>query len=196
MAFEDASRVPRASGVAPEPSLLLAAAGAQPGSLATALEDAKWDSLLESLPNAFYSQALHIGAFICTEAMRLADRCQRLLTFQLSVGFQDLDRNALKAAVCGVASGAGVSSRSTDLLIISDLLPADQPEVLERLTALAARALPSGGHCALLHWTDDSPCGTSGEAGAEAFVRLAQSRLLPLRRRRTPDFRLDILERV
>lgn len=161
-----------------------------------AFEDAKWGSLLESLPNGFYEQVVLFGSLICDEAMRIADRCGRLLSFQLSGSFGHIDAAALKAAVSGAAAGAGVVSRSTDLLIISDLLCTESDRELERVAALTARALPSGGHCALLHRADGSLCGASGEAGAERFVRIASNRLQPLLRRRTPDFRLDILERI
>jgi len=199
MPFEDAARGPfrelyQGCSGAPE------ALGQEPVGAATGLmdafEDAKWRSLLESLPNNFYKQAVLFGSLICDEAMRLADRCGRFLSFQLGGHAGPLDGPALKAALSGAATGAGVSSRSTDLVIISDLLCTESDRELERLAALTARALPTGGHCALLHWADGSLCGASGEAGAERFVRIANSRLQPLLRRRTPDFRLDILERV
>lgn len=167
-----------------------------PATFLGAFEDAKWGSLIESLPNSFYQQAVLFGSLICEEAMRIASRCGRLLSFQLSDQAGSLDTAALKAALAGAAAGGPVVSRATDLVIISDLLSTESDRELERAAALAARALPSGGHCALLHWADGSLCGASGEAGAERFVRIAQNRFQPLLRRRTPDFRLDILERI
>lgn len=156
-----------------------------------AFEAAKWGSLLESLPNACYAQALHLGTTVCEEAKQLAQRCGRLLSFQ----FADpcLDREVVRAAV---ANSPAAGARSADLVIISDLLCARDAEQLERLVKWTVRLLPVGGHCALLHWAEGSPFNTVSEEGVKAFIERAQPRLQPLLRRRTPDFRLDILERI
>lgn len=157
-----------------------------------AFEAAKWGSLLESLPNACYAQALHLGTTVCEEAKHLAQRCGRLLSFQ----FADpcLDREVVRAAVAGSPAAAG--ARSADLVIISDLLCAQEAEQLDRLVKWTVRLLPVGGHCALLHWAEGSPFNAASEEGVQAFIARSQPRLQPLLRRRTPDFRLDILERI
>ncbi|MBY0448841.1 MAG: hypothetical protein K2P95_09145 [Hyphomonadaceae bacterium] len=159
-----------------------------------AFEAAKWGSLLESLPNACYAQALHLGTTVCEEAKHLALRCGRLLSFQ----FADpcLDREAVRAAVAGASAATAGGARSADLVIISDLLCVQEGDQLERLVKWTLRLLPVGGHCALLHWAEGSPFNDASEDGVQLFIERTQPRLQPILRRRTPDFRLDILERI
>lgn len=167
------------------------AAQAGTASMNDALENAKWGALVESLPQAFYDRALLLGARLRQEVTKISEHCGRLLTLQFGTR---VDRKSVQEAILSLSPDGG--ARSTDLLIIADMLGCGGADDIGRLAALTARALPRGGHCALLHWTDGSLCGASGEAGAEEFVRLAQPRLQPLLRRRTPEFRLDILERA
>lgn len=167
------------------------AAPAGTASMNEALENAKWGALIESLPQAFYGRALLLGARLRQEVTKISEHCGRLLTLQFGT---QVDRRSVQEAIASLSPDGG--ARSTDLLIIADMLGCGAPSEIGRLAALTARALPRGGHCALLHWTDGALCGVSGEAGAEEFVRLAQPRLQPLLRRRTPEFRLDILERA
>ncbi len=171
-----------------------AAASLRLPSMSDAMENAKWGALVESLPQAFYERAVLLGTLLRQEAARVAEHCGRLLTLHFGTAGPKLDRLSVQEAIAGLSPGA--RARSTDLLIIADVLGCSNEGDIGRLAALTARALPRGGHCALLHWTDGSLCGDSGEAGAEDFVRLAQPRLQPLLRRRTPEFRLDILERT
>lgn len=159
-----------------------------------AMENAKWGALLDSLPQAFYERVLLLGTMLRQEAARVSDHCGRLLTLHFGTSDAKLDRVSVDDAIASLSPGA--RARSADLLIIADVLGCSSEKDIGRLAALTARALPRGGHCALLHWSDGSLCGDSGEAGAEEFVRLAQPRLQPLLRRRTPEFRLDILERA
>lgn len=156
--------------------------------LMAAFLQAKWGALLEALPNAFYAHAVLLGAAISQEAQRLAERCGDLMTLSVKA-----DAVAVAAAL---ATASGPQARAADLVIVSDLLRLGEETRLQQFAALAARALPPGGHLALLHWTDDSPFGGSGEAATHAFVSFAQPRLQPIWRKRTPDFRVDILERV
>lgn len=162
--------------------------------MSEALADAKWHALIESLPQAFYERALLLGTLLRQGATRVSEHCGRLLTLHFGTIGPKLDRVSVEEAITSLNPGA--RARSADLLIIADVLGCSSEADIARLATLTARALPRGGHCALLHWADGSQCGDSGEAGAEEFVRLVQPRLQPLLRRRTPDYRLDILERV
>lgn len=180
------------------PSLVAPPFGAEPrqatAPMSAALADAKWGALIESLPQAFYERALLLGTLLRQEAARITEHCGRLMTLHFGTTSPKLDRISVQEAIASLSPGA--RARSADLLIIADVLGCGHHGEIADLAMLTARALPRGGHCALLHWADGSQCGDSGEAGAEEFVRLAQPRLQPLLRRRTPEFRLDILERV
>jgi hypothetical protein len=139
------------------------------------LENCRLQAIADTLPDAHYGAALALGA---TPGLsrRLAARCDDL---------EQLGR----AAVAGVWPKA---AHGHDLVIASDLLvgaaPVDAREFLNRLM----ETLNVGGHLVLVHWLDD---GGADEAAA-LFVEIAERRLAPVSRHRSPHFRLDVLERV
>jgi hypothetical protein len=139
------------------------------------LENCRLQAIVDTLPDARYNAALALGA---TPGLsrRLADRCDDL---------EQLGR----AAVAGVWPKA---AQGHDLVIASDLLvgaaPVNAREFLDRLM----ETLNPGGHLVLVHWLDD---GGADEAAA-LFVEMADGRLAPVSRQRSPHFRLDVLERV
>jgi hypothetical protein len=139
------------------------------------LENCRLQAIVDTLPDTHYGAALALGA---TPGLsrRLTARCDDL---------EQLGR----AAVAGVWPK---SANGHDLVIASDLLvgaaPVDAREFLDRLMD----TLNDGGHLVLVHWLDD---GGADEAAA-LFVEIADGRLAPVSRHRTPHFRLDVLERV
>jgi len=139
------------------------------------LENGRLQAIVDTLPDSHYAAALALGA---TPGLsrRLAARCDDL---------EQLGRAAVAGVWPKVAHGH-------DLIIASDLLvgaaPVEAREFLDRLM----ETLNPGGHLVLAHWLDD---GGADEAAA-LFVELADGRLAPVSRQRSPHFRLDVLERV
>lgn len=139
------------------------------------LENGRLQAVVDTLPDSHYKTALALGA---TPGLsrRLGARCDDL---------EQLGR----AAVAGVWPK---SAQGHDLVIASDLLvgatAVNPREFLDRLMD----TLTPGGHLVLAHWLDD---GGADEAAA-LFVEIADGRLAPVSRHRTPHFRLDVLERV
>jgi hypothetical protein len=153
-----------------EPSYDLASPLEAGASARAGQENSRLQAIAEALPDPHYARAVGLGA---THGLprKLNGRC----------GGMEL--------VLGAWSGA--PAHSLDLIVASDTLLRLSPPERERFLAHAVSALNPGGHLVLAHWLDDD---ATDELVAE-FMLLAETRLLPVSRRKTPYYRIDVLER-
>jgi hypothetical protein len=134
-------------------------------------DNSRLQAIAEALPDAKYDRALAMGA---THGVgrKLSRRC----------AFLEVVRGAWR----------GRAGDELDLVIVCDSLVGmddlDRHTLLEQLMA----TLRSGGHLVLAHWLDEA----GADDAAAAFITLAEERLLPVSRRRTPHYRVDVLERA
>lgn len=136
-------------------------------SLRAGQENSRLQAIADALPDQSYQFALAIGSTLGL-ARKLARRCTRI---ELTLG----------------SDPAGV-----DLIIASDCVAGLNEASRRALLEEAVSALKPGGHLVLAHWLDED----GADDDAAAFVALAEDRLLPVSRRRTPHYRIDVLERA
>jgi len=130
-------------------------------------ENSRLQAIADALPDQSYEFALAIGSTLGL-ARKVGGRCVRL---ELTLG----------------PDPAGV-----DLIIASDCVAGLNEASKMALLEEAVGALKPGGHLVLAHWLDDD----GADEDAAAFIALAEDRLLPVSRRRTPHYRVDVLERA
>ncbi len=162
-------------------------------------ESAKYATTLASLPRAAYSSALEIGCSIGVLTQRLAARCDRLLSL-------DLSDHALRQARERCAALPQVHfeqmnfpleqpSGPFDLIVLSEVAYYWSSAVLDQAIAAVAALQPVGGHLVLVHWTPtvrDYPL-----TGDEVHDRwLIQPQWRVVHSERAAQFRLDLLERI
>ena len=134
------------------------------------LVDSRVDGICEALPEQRYDEALVLGAEAAL-TRKLARRCERV----------------------GIARGAPsrLPEAAFDLVIACDVAGAPA-QVRAALAESLVASMRKGAHLVVATWTDDS----GADDAAADFIRLAGEALAPISRRRTPYFRLDVLERV
>ena len=164
-------------------------------------ETAKYAATIAALPKPQYQSALEIGGSIGVLTELLADRCEALLSIDVSQLAQDqaiqrcqqlphVDFQIMRIP-------KQFPDRMFDLILISEVgyywswedLRSAQQGLLDRLQP--------GGHLLLVHWTlyaKDYPL--SGDEVHDAFLEWSPTHLRPLAARREEQYRLDLFERV
>ena len=140
---------------------------------APAQDDDRIHTALHALPDAAYACGIEFSPRASALTEKLAARCTTL----------------------GQSDGAAADLTSEwryDLMVFTDLLHRCDDTRAERLCAHALETLASGGHLVLVHWINNG----AGDAAAERMITLAGDALAPITRRRTPLYRVDVLERV
>jgi SAM-dependent methyltransferase len=176
-----------------------------PWSFATsAYERNKYAATLAALPRERYRSALEIGCSIGVLTHLLAQRCDALLSV-------DVSERALEQARQRCAEQPWVRIErlrvpdefpdgSFDLVLISEVGYYWSWSDLEKAAHLCAERLERGGHLLLVHWTpfvEDYPL--TGDAVHDWFVSEAQRGSLPLawmHGSRAETYRLDLFRRV
>ncbi len=131
------------------------------------IENARLQRVIDSLPDGHYSRALAIGA---TPALcrKLTRYCDALATTP------DAER---------------LSAGRLDLVVLCDALAGADHKMLCYIVSQCVSALKPGGHLILVNWL-------SADRDAAAFIEAAGDMVLPISRQRTPDCRVDVLERA
>ena len=161
-------------------------------------EAAKYERTLTALPRQDYRSALEVGCSIGVLTARLAPRCRRLLSL-------DVSELALERARARCAALPQVTFERRrlpqdfpdgryDLMLMSEVLyylgPADLHTTLTRSLA----ALEVGGHLLCVHWTP--PVHDYPQTGDQVHGSvLALPNLKHLYGERHPEYRLDLFER-
>ncbi len=161
---------------------------------------------LEALPEAHYASALEVGPTPAGLTRRLAARCARLtVADDASRPVLEMRRRATTlphVAVRRMSEPYDLPRGPFDLLVIADHLNPLDERAITRLALRAVEVLAEGGHCVLAHWLKDGRGLKEGrgrligDLKAGIFVGAAGEALQPVLRRRTPHYRLDVLERV
>lgn len=163
-------------------------------------EHAKYAATVAALPRARYRSGLELGCSIGVLTQRLAERCEQLLSL-------DVSEQALARARARLAGQGHVRLErrflpeefpdgSYDLVVLSEVGYYFSHADLARLRARIAGALEPGGHLILVHWTPfvaDYPL--TGDEVHEAFLGDADAGLRHAGGRREEQYRLDLFER-
>ena len=169
----------------------------------SAYEAGKYEATLAALPRARYESALEIGCSIGVLTQKLATRCERLLSV-------DVSERALTAARarCRDLPHVRFERRSIpddfpegpfDLVLVSEVGYYWSREDLARARRRIEAGLVEGGHLLLVHWTpyvEDYPL--TGDEVHEAFLAASRGGDAALRARggrREERYRLDLFER-
>ena len=166
-------------------------------------EARKYAATLAALVRPRYRSALEIGTSIGVLTEMLAERCESLLSVDVSEMAQ---RQAIDRC-------RALSHVRFQLMCIPDAYPDEQfdltvlsevgyywcREDLEKAQRLMLRQLEPSGHLLLVHWTPyddyyDNPL--SGDEVHESFLALPASQLKHLKGDRADKYRLDLFERV
>ena len=166
-------------------------------------EAQKYAATLAALGKPRYRSALEIGTSIGVLTEMLAERCDSLLSVDVSEMAQQQAIDRCRA----------LSHVRFQLMCIPDAYPDEQfdltvlsevgyywcREDLEKAQQLMLQQLEPGGHLLLVHWTPyadyyDNPL--SGDEVHESFLDLPASQLKHLKGDRADKYRLDLFERV
>jgi SAM-dependent methyltransferase len=161
----------------------------------------KYAATLAALPKQHYRSAFEIGCSIGVLTAKLANRCDRLLSV-------DLSEPALNRAIKRCESLPHVSlqlmgvpqeypDETFDLTLVSEVGYYWCWEDLRKAQKLILSHLEPGGHLLLVHWTlyaKDYPL--SGDEVHKAFLELVPTQLRHLKSQREEQYRLDLFERV
>ncbi len=159
-------------------------------------EKAKYAATLDAIGEARIGRAWEVGCSIGVFTAALADLCDTLLAVDVAEAAlaQARSRCAQKPNVtlerCRVP--AEWPERRFDLIVFSEVLYfLSAPDI--RLTARrSVESLDPEGRIVLVNWTRENGQALSGDAAADAFIAAAPE-LVPLKRRRRPGYRLDLL---
>lgn len=164
----------------------------------SAYEAAKYRETLDSLPGSRYAHALEVGCSIGVFTKLLAERCDDLLSV-------DVSTRALNAARERCAGLAQVRLECMqiprempdglfDLIVLSEVGYYWQREDLEQAAALLAQHQAPGGHLVLVHYTRPVPDYPLTGDQVHDMLR-ARAEWSPIEHRRGDGYRLDVLER-
>lgn len=134
-------------------------------------ENSRLQAIADALPDAEYVRALGVGA---TQGLhhKLAARCARLDT--------------------AINPFVEPSAAEFDLVVACDVLARLDAPRRDAFLTRAIAALAPGGHLVLAHWLDEA----DADKIAADFIAMAEPHLLPVSRRKTPHYRIDVLERA
>lgn len=166
-------------------------------------EAKKYAATLAALPKPRYHSALEVGGSIGVLTEMLADRCDSLLSVDVS---EQAQRKAI--ARCRALSHVrfqlmcipeSYPDEQFDLTVLSEVGYYWCLEDLQKAQQLMLHQLEPGGHLLLVHWTPyadyyDNPL--SGDQVHESFLALPSSQLQHLGGDRAEKYRLDLFERV
>lgn len=166
-------------------------------------EAKKYAATLAALPNTRYRSALEIGGSIGVLTSMLAERCESLLSV-------DVSEMAQQKAIARCRSLSHVRfqlmcvpesypNETFDLTVLSEVGYYWCREDLQKAQQLMLHHLELGGHLLLVHWTpyaDYYHNPLSGDEVHEAFLALPSSQLKHLGGDRAEKYRLDLFERV
>jgi SAM-dependent methyltransferase len=171
-----------------------------PWSLATRWYDRrKYDLTVAALPKARYRSVFEPGCSVGELSVRLAARCDRLLSC-------DRESSAV-AMAAGMLSRAGHAraehriipddwpQESFDLIVLSEILYYFDRPAMNRILERSLATLEPGGTLAAVHWRHPVPDhAQDGDAVHDALQAIPA--LAPVCRHTEPDFILDVFVHV
>ena len=166
-------------------------------------EAKKYAATLAALPKARYRSGLEIGGSIGVLTALLADRCDSLLSIDVS---EQAQQKAI--ARCQALSNVrfqlmqvpqAYPGEQFDLTVLSEVGYYWCWEDLKQAQQLMLKHLEPGGHLLLVHWTpyeDYYHNPLSGDEVHESFLALPASQIKHVGDDRAEKYRLDLFERV
>lgn len=167
-----------------------------PWSLATRwYEQRKYDLTIAALPKARYRSGFEPGCSVGELSVRLAARCDRLLSCDREPAAVSAAARRLSEADHARAEHRIVPDawphETFDLIVLSELLYYFDPPTMSSILDHALAALEYGGTLVAVHWRHAVPeHAQDGDAVHEA-IRAIPS-LTPVCRHDEPDFALDV----
>ena len=169
----------------------------------SAYEAEKYAATLAALPQARYRSALEIGGSIGVLTEKLAERCDSLLSV-------DVSEMAQQQAIARCQS---LSNVRFQLMQVPQAYPEEQFDLtvlsevgyywcwddLKKAQQLMLHHLEPGGQLLLVHWTPYAAYyhnPLSGDEVHESFLALPSSQIKHLGGDRAEKYRLDLFERV
>lgn len=166
-------------------------------------EAEKYAATLAALPQPRYRSGFEIGGSIGILTQKLAERCDSLLSI-------DVSETAQQQAIARCQSLSQVRfqlmsvpqsypDEQFDLTVLSEVGYYWCWEDLQKAQQLILQHLEPGGNLLLVHWTPyedyyDNPL--SGDQVHDSFLALPSSQLKHLKGDRAAKYRLDLFERV
>jgi len=164
-------------------------------------ESKKYATTIATLPNSLYRSAFEIGGSIGVLTEKLADRCDALLSVDVSETAQSkaIERcqNLPQVRFQIMQIPQQFPDESFDLIVVSEVGYYLSLQDLHQTQAHILKGLELGGHLLLVHWTlyaQDYPL--SGDDVHESFLKLSPQPLHHIIGQREEQYRLDLFERV
>lgn len=166
----------------------------------SAYEATKYAATLAALPKQRYQSAFEIGGSIGVLTERLAHRCDRLLSVDISAIAQARARqrcqglSQVRLQIMNVPQE--YPAESFDLVLVSEVGYYWCWTDLHHAQQQIYQSLQPGGQLLLVHWLHDAPSyPLRGDDVHNDFQEFAESRLTHLVGDRTADYRLDLYQR-
>ncbi len=164
-------------------------------------EAQKYQTTIATLPKPSYTNALEIGGSIGVLTALLAQRCDSLLSLDVSeiaqkraiARCQDLPQVRFRIAQIPQA----YPDEMFDLTLLSEVGYYLSWSDLNKTQQLILERLEKGGHLLLVHWTlfaKDYPL--TGDEVHDSFLQLPATDLKHLQGLRQERYRLDLFERI
>ena len=161
-------------------------------------EQRKYALTTAALPRRRYRSGFEPACSVGALSVRLADRCDRLLSCDRSPRAVAAARTRLSGHPHAVVEHRLLPEEwptgSFDLIVLSEFLYYLDPDGVRALLDRAAASLEPGGTLAAVHWRHPVPDHSQSGDAVHAAVR-ATPGLLRIAEHREPDFLLDVLVR-
>jgi protein-L-isoaspartate O-methyltransferase len=164
-------------------------------------EAQKYQTTIEALPNPRYSNALEVGGSIGVLTALLAQRCDSLLSLDVSQTAQQQaiarcqDLPQVRFNIAQVPQD--FPQETFDLILLSEVGYYLSWSDLKQTQQLIIKYLKTNGHLLLVHWTlfaKDYPL--TGDQVHDSFLQLPATDLKHLKGIRQERYRLDLFERI
>jgi predicted TPR repeat methyltransferase len=164
-------------------------------------EAQKYAATIAALPHPHYRSALEIGGSIGVLTEKLASRCDRLLSIDVSPTAQAKAKERcrhlphIQFEIMQVPQQ--FPTQQFDLILVSEVGYYWSYQDLLKTQSQILKSLETGGHLLLVHWvlySHDYPL--NGDDVHESFLKLCPDSLRHCSEQREAQYRLDLFERV
>ncbi|MDY6784847.1 MAG: SAM-dependent methyltransferase [Cyanobacteriota bacterium] len=178
----------------------LYAADSDPWRFATSRYEAdKYAATIAALPKNSYRSGFEIGGSIGILTEKLAERCDSLLSIDVSETAQQqaierCDRFPhLRFQLMQFPEQQ--PDETFDLIVVSEVGYYWSWGDLKRAQKSILNLLEPGGHLMLVHWTEETNYPLTGDEVHDFFSELVSTQMQPLVEHKAEQYRLDLFER-